>query len=203
MSWPPFLDLIDDDPKKAFELFYRFAYRELTAIPPRPMRVLNPDDQQDLIHDIIYHCVRDSFKVLRQYKDVGKSFGAWLYRVAHNKALEYLRGKRKKWPILAEQINDDEAWLVERIFAAKCQNPNHVQELRELIAIVIKALGEIGRKCQILIEMAADEFTPKEMVAVLGLPNDHNKKISSDLRYCRRKLRDLLATKGLDIGKYI
>jgi hypothetical protein len=48
--------------------------------------------------------------------------------------------------------------------------------------------------------MAADEFTPKEMVKVLRRPPRDNKKVSDDLRYCRRKLRKLLTEMGVDVS---
>jgi len=198
LSWPPFLDLLNNDPDTAFADFYRFAVTTLTSTPPRPMRSLNQDDCQDLIHDIIYHCVKDNFRVLRQYAHRRKPFAAWLYAIAHNLCLDRLRSKGYREEAASSNITN----LIE-ILPIRDESVDKRIGLKELIAIVRKTITQLSQYCRLLLEMAADEFTPKEIVKVLRLPADQNKKVSDDLRECRRKLKKRLGEAGIDIGALI
>ena len=62
-----------------------------------------------------------------------------------------------------------------------------------------KIISRLDEKCRLLLEMAADELSIKEMVRLLRLSPDQNKKVSDDLRYCRKKLKKLLGEGGIDI----
>ena len=201
-SWPEFLNLLDSDPDRAFDGFYRFAFRALTALAPRPMRSLGPEDRQDLIHEIIYHCVKDDFRVLRRYTDQGKPFAAWLYATSYHKSLDYLRHTDSQPETVSIHRGPDGKGL-ENVLSDPVGANGERLEFAEILAIVRRSMERLGEHCRLLLEMAADEFTPKEMVRVLGLRAKDNKKISDDLRYCREKLKRYLAEAGLDIGALI
>ena len=70
--------------------------------------------------------------------------------------------------------------------------------MADTLGIVRRAVEELGRRCQLLLQMAADGFTPKQMATALRLSPDQNKKITDDLRYCRRQLVDRLSVAGFD-----
>jgi len=197
-SWPPFLDLLNSDPDTAFADFYRFAVRTLTITPPKPMRSLNQDDCQDLIHNIVYHCVKDDFRVLRQYIHKGKPFAAWLYAIAHNFCIDHLRSRSHK----EEEASSDITNLI-GIISIHDDGVDKRTGLKELLAIVRKTIARLSEYCRLLLEMAADEYTPKEIVKMLRLPADQNKKVSDDLRECRRKLKKQLREAGIDIETLI
>jgi RNA polymerase sigma factor (sigma-70 family) len=198
-SWPAFLSELDSNPEGAFEQFYRLAFEVLTNMPPRPMRGLSKEDFQDLTHEIIYHCVKDGFRVLRGYKDKGKPFIAWLYSVAHNKALDFVRWKASRKDTIPIHKNSDGRGL-ENVLEDYSGDTATQVEFAELLGVVRDAMRKLGDYCRLPLEMAADEFTPREMVTVLRLPPDQNKKVSDDLRYCREKLKKRLAAAGVDIG---
>ena len=202
LSWPDFLDLLDSEPQRAFDQFYRYAYRELTDMPPRPMRALSIENQQDLLEDIILHCVNNDFRILRQYRNVGKSFACWLYKIAHNKALKYLIILKKKWPAPPEPENPGDKDLIEKLTYHIENQQEKRYEFKEILSKVRESIKKIDNRCRLLLEMASDEYTPREMVMVLGLPKDKNVKVSNDLRYCRKKLEDLLYVRGVIIEDY-
>jgi DNA-directed RNA polymerase specialized sigma24 family protein len=195
---PYFLTLLDEDPNQAFRAFYTFACKLLSLKPPRSLRALSDAESKDLIHDIILHCVRDNFKVLRSYNECGKSFAGWLYIVAHNKGLDYLRTRKREMDVMPPIDNPEESNLGRRPV-----NPNDSIMHRTIVADVIdkanECLAKLGQYCQLLIQMAADEYTPREMVLVLGWPTDKNKKVSDDLRSCRQQLKNLLVGKGVSL----
>ena len=201
-SWPAFLNLLSSDPDAAFADFYRFAVGTLVAVPPRLMRSLSNEDREDLTQEIIYHCVKDDFRVLRQYVDKGRPFAVWLYAVAHNFCLDYLRSKGRNPDTTSIHENANGPGL-ENVLTDRHNDGQNRPELLELLTIVKKTLELVGEYCRVLLEMAADEFTPREMTLVLGMTPDQNKKVSDDLRYCRKKLKDRLAEKGIDIDSFL
>lgn len=196
-SWPPFLDLLDKDPKAAFEGFYRFAVAVLTEKPPRPMFSLDPEDRQDAIHIIVLHCVDRNFRVLRKYRRTGKPFAVWFFAVAHNEIISYIR-KLGTEPISTSIPDDSES--IAKAFGLF--NPGRIFELREVLVIIRKKIEKMGEYCRLLLEMAADEIKPRQMVVLLGLSPDHNKKVSGDLRECRRKLKKRLSDGGIDFASF-
>jgi len=197
-SWPGFLDLLDTDPDTGFRDFYRFTYTLLRSNPPKPMRSLNSQDQEDMIGEIIYHCTRDNFRVLKKYTDKGKPFAAWFYAIAYNKVLNHLRDMGSE----SNNVSLDqssEAFDLQQLLPNPQEGEVKRFELAILENIVREVIGRLDEYCQLLLKMAADEFTPREMVASLRLPKDQNKKISDDLRECRRKLKKKLSEKGYDL----
>ncbi|MCX5753166.1 MAG: sigma-70 family RNA polymerase sigma factor [Candidatus Krumholzibacteria bacterium] len=195
-SWPPFLKLLDSDPAAAFDGFYRFAVKSLTDMPPRLMRTMNRDDFEDLLHEIIYHCVKDNYRVLRQYVAKGHSFAAWLYTVAHNKCLDIQR----KPMIDCEPIDRDKnGKSLANVLADKKSRGEDRAELVEILEATKRAMAQMDERCRLLLALAAEEYKPEEMVLVLRMPPGQNKKVSDDLRYCREKLKKLLTQAGIDI----
>jgi len=197
-SWPPFLDLLDSDRKAAIVEFYRFLIWTLNKVPPRPMRGLCMEDQEDVKHEILIHCIEKGFKVLRQYVPSAKPFAAWLYTVAHNVCVDCIRRKSLR----SEEVSiheDSNGKKLEHVLANPIDEERRHQ-MAHYKSIVMKVLEKMDDYCRILLGMAADEFTPREMALVLGLPPSKSKKVSDDLRYCREKLRKRLKQNGVDTG---
>jgi RNA polymerase sigma factor (sigma-70 family) len=201
-SWPSFLDLLDSDPNNAFADIYRYAVDLLTNTPPRPMRSLPSEDRQDLIHQIVFHCVANDFQVMRRYINKGKPFSSWFYATAHNKCLDYLRAREAR-PKGVSIHSDSDNPGYENILSNPGIDDETRLDLKDLIDVVRKALTQLGENCRLLLEMAADGFTPREMVTVLRLPPDQNKKVSDNLRYCRRLLKKELADMDIDINSIL
>lgn len=184
--WPAFLDLLQSDPRKASEQFYVFAKRLLLASPPSILSQIGFASKEDVIHEVVLHCVRNNFRVLRTYRNEGKPFAAWFKRVATRKALELKRAEDGfTHEVPAEQIES-------RLSASA--------EVRQTILIVNQCLVHMTSKCQILLRSAAEEFTPREIALLMGMPVEDSKKVSDDLRHCRKKLVRLLAEHGVELS---
>jgi RNA polymerase sigma factor (sigma-70 family) len=197
-QWPPFLDLLDSNPQAAFAGFYKFAVEHLWNTPPRPMRQLNREDFQDILHDIVFHCVKDDFRVLRKYVAKGKPFASWLYAVAHNKSLDFLGSDKSNADCVSIEKESDGKSLAE-ILPGLHDGGEERFELRNLIATIRRLMASTDERCRMLLELAADEYKPSEMLTILQLRPDQNKKVSDDLRYCREKLKKRLREEGVDI----
>lgn len=198
-SWPLFLNLLDDNPDEAFKGFYTFTQKLLKLKPPKGLRSLSETESQDVIQEIVLHCVRDDFRVLRQYKDRGKPFAAWLYMLAHNKCLDVHRKKNREADIVSS--DSDPTGSNPGIFSADPDiSPEQRTRLRSVIGGIRTCMSNMGQYCQLLLQLAADEYVPREMVQVLGLSKDRAKKVSDDLRECRKRLRKLAADQGIDLA---
>ncbi len=182
-KWPGFLDLLDSEPGKALDEFYRLASGTIARVPPRPVRGLAKQAFEDFFHDFVLACCKGRFRKLKQYRDRGRPFAGWLYVVAHNFALDWLA--RLDQPM--ENTNFAETAGVSG------------NGLAHLVQNVQQAISTLSEKCRLLLKLAAEEYTPKEMTLAMGWPEDQNAKASNDLRYCRRKLRQILADSGVDI----
>lgn len=193
--WPSFLDLLSTSPERAFEQFYLFAQRMLTVCPPSVMWQVTPSNREDHIHDIVLHCCRDDFRVLRRYQNRGKPFAAWFMLVARNKILDQLRSKANapKVSLAEEDAENPGVVLVDSAPLADEQT-----ERRRIVELVTGTLQNLSDQCRILIQGAAEGYRPRELTRLLGWPADQNKKASDALRECRKTLRRLLANGGLD-----
>ncbi len=190
--WPEFLDRLDADKAQAAERFSAFADAILRKSPPREMRSLPLPERDDLIQAIITSCLENDFAKLRSYQNRGRPFAAWFYFVCRNAILNHL-GKSTE---VASGV-DDEGLSAHSLAPEK--NPESAIEQRDLLERVNGLIEKLDRMCQLLLRLAAEEFKPSEMAVALGMPVKTAKKLSDDLRYCRKKLTGLLAGAGIDL----
>ena len=196
-SWPRFLDQLDRDPDRAFESFYSFARRVLSVCPPSAFRSVPIDRREDLVHEIILHCCRNDFRVLRSYQKKGRPFAAWFQTLARNKALDSFRVKTETpFPNAA---GEDGPPSIEEILPDRQQLPDRVIARKTLLEIVGECVGEMGENCRLLLAGSAEGLKPRELTALLGWPDSDNKKASDALRECRRQLKRRIRERGVDL----
>jgi hypothetical protein len=184
--FPSFLARLNSESDRARAEFGAFAYRLLAIRPPRVFGMVGSDRRDDLIQDVLLHCLRDDCRVLRTYRDHGRPFAAWLLCVAANVALS--RASKYSLPPYEEPA--------EVAVAPRERDPL-------LVDMIEKSLGSMGQKCQFLLRLLADGFKPTEMVEparlFLGMLEYSNKQVSDDLRYCKSVLRNLIMDAGVDV----
>ncbi len=202
LEWPSFLNYLEKDPKRAASDFYIFVSTFLKTCPPRQFKSLNYDEKKDCIQEIVVHCIENDFRVLRSYKNVGKPFAAWFYFIARNKILDCIRKSGKE-----ESFETELGWNKSELEAARSSNPGDSLSIKfeqgKTLEVVRTCLALIDEKCRLLLKLAAEEYLPREMVKILGLPDAQAKKISNDLGYCRKKLANLLYEKGFNIEEIL
>ena len=182
-SWPPFLDLLDSNPGRARELFHRFAWALFKARPPSILHSLQPADREDRISDLVMSCSRDSFRKLRQYKNTGSTFAAWLSVVLDRDVRAWMRSRK---PV--EEVTE---------VSARTKSDTGLGLLGRISGSVQSGLRQIGTKCRVYLGYRADGLKPKEIVEELGMSASGNKRVSDDLRYCMVRLRDFLVARGV------
>jgi DNA-directed RNA polymerase specialized sigma24 family protein len=185
-TYPAFLARFDSEPNQARSEFCEFAYRLLTTRPPRVFGMVRRELRDDLIQDVLLHCLDRDCRVLRSYHDQGKPFAAWLLRVAANLA----RSRAVKYDAPPEQSGPEPAGLApESDFL--------------LTGAVERCLRSLGAKCQFLLRLLGDGLKPAEMAAPVGVflcaPVYSNKQASDDLRHCKALLRQALVAAGVEV----
>ncbi len=198
-SYPDFLTRLDSDPDRAFRDFYEYTAKLLSAQPPFQVRALTDIEICDLVNEVVLHCVSDGFRVLRQYVDKGRPFGAWLYIMAQHKCIDRIR--RNRLVTNAESKPDSESAKSANAGSAHSElNPEEQYRFGAVVEVVRRCIATLGQQCQLLLKLAAEEYTPMEIALALGLDNNSNKKVSDAMRECRRQLRKSLDAQGLDLS---
>ena len=187
-SWPRFLDP-DMDPSVALARFYDFAWKLLLSYPPSIFRRrFSPTEQEDLIERVIEKCCKNDLRNLRKYRNQGRPFSLWLYKVAVNEAISCLRtreaeNRRGRLMMVPEMVRPDQN-------LKKCQVLEAVRECLDL-------LSENQRN--VLIK-TAEGYKPRHIAEKMGLGPQDGKTISEQLRQARKLLRKALKQKGIDLG---
>lgn len=201
-AWPGFLDELDRNPDNVQIEFYKFTRAVLELNPPKYMRYLVSDEQEDVFSETFLFCIKDDFAILRTYINKGKPFAGWFYTILNNKVIDFLRAKSRKPevnPVNPDHGNDD------FLDFQPAPNPDPVKiiEFKRILATTNEAIKQLSENCQLLLTLASDGLRPREIVKILRFNPDKNKKVSDDLRECRRKLRKLLADKGVNLKEYL
>jgi len=177
-----FLELLHSDWKEGARLFSEYAYKALTLRPPRILASQSEQDRRDMIQEIILHFIEDRCRRLKKYKKMeGVPFLAWFLRGAQNKIISMIRPSTAR--------TEDEGPL--EIIADVRSRPDEDAISEDLITIVAACLRELGDKCKILLLAEGAGFDRKQMAILLGLGAGGNVTAANDLRYCRRRLKEL------------
>jgi RNA polymerase sigma factor (sigma-70 family) len=169
--------------------------RQLRDYPPAIMRSLGEAEREDLIQDVILHCTEDKLRALKSYRNTGRPFSVWLYFITRNRTLDFLR-REGRMARFRDELTADHA----DISTDGNLGPEQSNSVKVVLVKVADGLRGLDQKCRILIGFAADEYAPREIALALGLTPDHAKKISDDLRHCRRKLRDYIESQGVNLS---
>ena len=177
-SRPEFLDRLDTDRESAFAAFYEFTRALLRTQPPRLLRALPHDERDDFLHDLVHHCCRNGFRVLRQYVDRGAPFARWLKCVANRKIVDRLR--RNTRASLAGTSLD----VVPEHALAKDRRPELAS--RWALRSVLDHLANMPFDKQILVLARASGMAPSVLCSLLDMDN---KRISDHWRYAVLQLK--------------
>jgi len=186
--WPEFLDHLDSDPEGAWEGLYIHAWRLVRAWRPPAFARLPGPDQEDLFVDILQDLQEDGFRQLRSYENRGRPFASWFWQILQRRALDAFRAmKRRRY----EPLSD---WMTE-----PAPLPDQVVESSEALRDLEGVMAELSPRCQLLLKATAEGYKAKDLVELLSLPADHNKKVADHLKNCRRSLVKAMSRRGYTV----
>ena len=133
----------------------------------------NRDDQSDLFQEITYQAWK-SYPTFQ-----GKSeFSTWLYRIALNVAITYLKSQKKRSIIQNDNLEN---------FKIKQEDYDESDELR--LKVMYEAIHQLGPIDKALIFYYLEDISGKEMAAQLGI-TEVNARVK--LNRAKEKLKQLL-----------
>lgn len=175
----------DDDPQAFAELVERYQHRLITIL--RHL-VGHPDEAEDLTQEVFLRVYRARKKYRAQCK-----FSTWLFTIANNLALNWLRGRQRK-PTVSLPAQDSGplgARPAEQLVVARDAAPSqglHRQELSEVVRQALDSLNERQRMAVVLNKF--EDMNYAEIAEVMGLTT---KAVKSLLNRARTNLRQALA----------
>jgi RNA polymerase sigma-70 factor (ECF subfamily) len=117
-------------------------------------RVRHPEAAQDLTQQLFLR----AWQAVPRYQDRGLPFGAWLFRMAHNLAVDYYRAHRRSEPIDEIDVPDEDSTApVEQLMAG---------ERSERVQRALDRLSEDHR--QVLVLRFALEKSAREAGEIMG-----------------------------------
>lgn len=146
-------------------LHQRRAYGVARAV------VLTHEDAEDAVQDGFLH----AYKALDRFRP-DQPFGAWLYRIISNAALDIVRRRKVRE---TEQISD--------AVALPFRDPAEADELRDRLAEALRTLTD--RQRSVLVLHDVEGFTHGEIGSMLKIPEGTAR---SDLHHARSALRRML-----------
>jgi RNA polymerase sigma factor (sigma-70 family) len=200
-EYPEFLRLLDTDRTRAAEEFYRYAVALFTSKPPRILRGFDQQMRDDLTMEVILHCLKGDFRVLRTYEPSGKAWAGWFYLVAANKIIDLLDSPKYR----AHKMNHDDKGRPIEEMESDCgeSNPTSTPGNQMLVDLVNSLIDKLDEQCRVLLRLVAEEYRPREIVLILSMPLAEAKKIADRIKYCRSKLDKLLNSTGLTVEQLL
>jgi RNA polymerase sigma factor (sigma-70 family) len=182
---PEFLSKLDSNRDAAIAEFRRFAEQLFRHAPPPNYLRIHPDDREDIVSEVVIHCIDNDCARLRRYRQKeGSLFAGWLATVAYRKISDLLKRERNRDKYGSTGDESD--------LASPGPNPEQLAISKELENIFLAALRQLGRECRLLLRLRRLEFTNREIVKLLRLPPERNKTIGNQVIECRKKLAKLL-----------
>lgn len=147
------------------------AYRDLLLRYQRPVlslirrMVRNSSQAEDLAQEVFLK----AFRALGSY-DQGRKFSSWLFKIAHNTAIDQLR-RKELVTVPLETPDRDEPDLVAMLPDASAETPAGRAERRDLAAAIEGAVGSLKPLYREVVVLRYQEGLMYEEIAeVTGLP---------------------------------
>lgn len=198
---PSFLNRFDDDPDRAFGAFYHFTMALARRLPPAPLRAVPEDARLDLIHDVVYRCVKDDFRLLRRWQPRGRAFSAWVYSVLHNSSVDWLRKNNLRRRVLVPWSPEGDDIAPEDVvpdprgdLAGEAIAKVTLERLEPLLRATIE---NFTFEQNILLSLRLQGLKPREIAALLGRGLT-NKQVSEAISTLGRRMKADIERAGRD-----
>lgn len=137
---------------------------------------------KDLCQDVFLK----AYKALPKFKRES-AFYSWLYRIAMNCCIDYLRQQKRNKTITFDELSVSPEEL---LLISKQPSPSHLVEMEELGDIINKAVQQLPTKQQHVFKMRYDQKLKIKEIAILI--NRSEGTVKTHLHHAHRRLRELL-----------
>ena len=170
--------------KEAYcELFERYQKKLFTYI----YRLVGSREETE---DILQNVFSKTYKNIDHF-DVARKFSSWIYRIAHNEAVNFLKRKSKRYMVSWEDISTIKDKLDT---ATNEERPEEKMEHQEIVRDIDLAMKKIPLKYQQVLEMRYfKEYSYEEMGKLLGKPLN---TVGTLINRAKKKLLDVVQEEG-------
>lgn len=136
---------------EAFDTLYKFYLPKIYGY------IMNRTGNKEITEDIVSQTFITAMLNLKKYKDRGVTFGAWLYKLAHNSFVDYFRKNKSKIELIDENI-----------ITNLIHQENEYEKIENKI-IIRKALLKIPEQYQQILALKYfEELDNQEIADILG-----------------------------------
>ncbi len=151
-----------------------------------------------LAEDLAQDAFVKAFRNLHRF-DCGRKFSSWLFKIAHNTAIDHLRRKQLDIVPLERTSRDQPAAAWEVVAASENEHPDRLVEHSELASGIEAALGTLRPAYRaILVLRFQEELSYEEISEVMDLPMG---TVKVQLHRARKQLARVLTTMGWDVSR--
>lgn len=171
----------------AFEFLFDKYREKVYGIAFRFVR--NKEDALEVTQDVFIRV----YQGLAKFKTDSK-FYTWLYRIATNRAIDYLRSRKTHPAITASTLEnaagDDAGSFTDRVADTRAVDPSENAQRREMADCVLAAVDQLSEKHRaVFVLHAVEQLAYKDIAEVVGCTIG---TVMSRLFYARKKLQGLL-----------
>jgi RNA polymerase sigma-70 factor, ECF subfamily len=170
------------------------AYYELVQRYQRPLYALIARMVRDmsLAEDLAQEVFVKAFRSLASY-DPSRKFSSWLFKIAHNTAIDQLRRKSLDTEPL-EGDGEDDAGPLRTLHAPLSETPEALRHRSELQAAIESAIGGLRSEYREVVLLRFQEgLAYEEIVEITGLPLG---TVKTFLHRARKQLAQVLGEQG-------
>ncbi|KKQ53193.1 MAG: RNA polymerase sigma factor [Parcubacteria group bacterium GW2011_GWD2_38_11] len=142
------------------ELFARYQKKLFTYIYHL---VGNRDETEDILQNVF----SKTYKSIENF-DTTRKFSSWIYRIAHNESVNFLKRKSKRYTISWDDISTSKDKMET---ATNDERPEEKMEHQEIVKEISWAMEKIPPKYQEVLRLRYfNEYSYEEMGKILGKP---------------------------------
>jgi RNA polymerase sigma-70 factor (ECF subfamily) len=155
------VEVIHEQNKEAYrELFARYQKKLFTY-------VYHLVGNKEEVEDILQNVFSKTYKNIDNF-DTSRKFSSWIYRIAHNESVNYLKRKSKRYTISWDDVSTSKDKLDS---ASNEETPEEKMEQQEIMKEIEWALKKIPKKYQQVLKMRYfQEYSYEDMSKILKKP---------------------------------
>lgn len=181
-------DLTDGELIEVIHTQNREAYKELFARYQKKLftYIFHLVGNRDETEDILQNVFQKTFKNIEHF-DTSRKFSSWIYRIAHNEAVNFLKRKSKRYTVSWEDVSTSK----DKLDTATNEEPPEDKFFREeVVKEVDEALARLPKKYQQVLKLRY--FQEYSYDVISGILNKPVNTVGTLINRAKRKLLEVV-----------
>lgn len=170
----------------------REAYKELFARYQKKLfaYIYHLVSSRDEAEDILQNVFSKTYVSIEHF-DTTRKFSSWIYRIAHNESVNFLKRKSKRYTVSWDDISTSKDKLDT---ATNEERPEEKMEHQEIVKEIDLAMTKIPLKYQQVLKLRYfQEYSYEEMGKILGKPLN---TVGTLINRAKKKLLDVVESEA-------